>query len=155
MRCQTLSGAFSCMKKTFTDQFFAFIVFSASSGWVSHFDSSFTSLPFSPSLTELQPFFSLSSHPPFFTEDGNPIKLYEKIIACKVRYPPYFEPAAKDLLKSLLTADLTKRFGNLHRGSKDIFGHLWFAEVDWDRLYRREIPAPYLPTVTADGDASQ
>ena len=61
----------------------------------------------------------------------------------------------RDLLKSLLTADLTKRFGNLHRGSKDIFGHMWFAEVDWDRLYRREIPAPSLPTVTADGDASQ
>ncbi|CAO1631856.1 unnamed protein product [Parajaminaea phylloscopi] len=97
----------------------------------------------------------LAGHPPFFTEDGNPIKLYEKIIACKVRYPPYFEPAAKDLLKNLLTADLTKRFGNLHRGSKDIFGHLWFAEVDWDRLYRREIPAPYLPTVATDGDASQ
>ncbi|PWN48200.1 kinase-like protein, partial [Violaceomyces palustris] len=34
----------------------------------------------------------LAGHPPFFTEDGNPIKLYEKIIACKVRYPPYFEP---------------------------------------------------------------
>lgn len=97
----------------------------------------------------------LAGHPPFFTEDGNPIKLYEKIIACKVRYPPYFETGVKDLLKNLLTADLSKRFGNLHRGSKDIFGHLWFAEVDWDRLYRREIPAPYLPTVTTDGDSSQ
>jgi len=97
----------------------------------------------------------LAGHPPFYTEDGNPIKLYEKIIACKVRYPSYFEVGVKDLLKSLLTADLTKRFGNLHQGSKDIFGHLWFAEVDWDRLFRREIPAPYLPTVAADGDASQ
>lgn len=36
-----------------------------------------------------------ASHPPFFTEDGNPIKLYEKIIACKVRYPPYFETGVK------------------------------------------------------------
>ncbi|SPO40932.1 probable protein kinase A, catalytic subunit [Pseudozyma flocculosa] len=98
---------------------------------------------------------SVDWHPPFFTEDGNPIKLYEKIIACKVRYPPYFEAGVKDLLKSLLTADLSKRFGNLHRGSKDIFEHLWFAEVDWDRLYRRDIPAPYLPTVTVDGDSSQ
>jgi protein kinase A len=68
---------------------------------------------------------------------------------------PWLTSPRRDLLKSLLTADLTKRFGNLHRGSKDIFGHMWFAEVDWDRLYRREIPAPYLPTVTADGDASQ
>jgi protein kinase A len=37
----------------------------------------------------------LAGHPPFYTEDGNPIKLYEKIVACKVRYPPYFEPGVK------------------------------------------------------------
>lgn len=97
---------------------------------------------------------SIVRHPPFFTEDGNPIKLYEKIIACKVRYPPYFEPLAKDLLKRLLTADLTKRIGNLLDGSKDIFGHLWFAEVDWDRLYRKEIPAPYIPPLSTNEDSS-
>lgn len=97
----------------------------------------------------------LAGHPPFFTEDGNPMKLYEKITACKVRYPPYFEPSAKDLLKNILTADLTKRYGNLHRGSKDIFGHAWFQEVNWDTLYNRRVPAPYIPTVKCDGDDSQ
>ncbi|RXK39287.1 AGC/PKA protein kinase [Tremella mesenterica] len=97
----------------------------------------------------------LAGYPPFFTEDGNPMKLYEKIIAGKVRYPSYFDALAKELLKNLLIGDLTKRFGNLRAGSSDIFAHPWFAEVDWDKLYRREIPAPYVPKIDGDGDASQ
>ncbi|ORY90109.1 kinase-like domain-containing protein [Leucosporidium creatinivorum] len=96
----------------------------------------------------------LAGYPPFFTEDSNPMRLYEKIIAGKVRYPAYFAPEAKDLLKSLLTPDITKRFGNLANGSRDIFGHVWFQEVDWERLYRKEIPAPYVPKVEGDWDAS-
>lgn len=82
------------------------------------------------------------------------MRLYEKIIAGKIRYPAYFTPEAKDLLKSLLTNDITKRFGNLANGSRDIFGHVWFQEVDWERLYRKEIPAPYVPKVDGDWDAS-
>ncbi|TXT08999.1 hypothetical protein VHUM_02473 [Vanrija humicola] len=97
----------------------------------------------------------LAGYPPFFTEDGNPMKLYEKIIAGKVRYPTYFDNSAKELLKNLLVGDLTKRYGNLRNGSADIFGHAWFAEVDWDKLYRREIPAPYVPKIDGEGDASQ
>ncbi|KAG7562014.1 hypothetical protein FFLO_02569 [Filobasidium floriforme] len=97
----------------------------------------------------------LAGYPPFFTEDGNPMKLYEKVSCGKVRYPTYFDGLARDLLKNLLTGDLTKRFGNLRGGSADIFSHGWYAEVDWDKLYRREIPAPYVPKIEGDGDASQ
>ncbi|ORY32837.1 kinase-like domain-containing protein [Naematelia encephala] len=97
----------------------------------------------------------LAGYPPFFTEDGNPMKLYEKIIAGKVRYPTYFDVLAKELLRNLLVGDLTKRYGNLRAGSSDIFAHGWFAEVDWDKLYRREIPAPYVPKIEGEGDASQ
>lgn len=87
----------------------------------------------------------VAGYPPFFSEgisafwtvpdrrllisvrnpDPNPMKLYEKIIIGKVRYPPYFTIEVKDLLKHLLTSDLTKRYGNLKDGSGDIFGHLW------------------------------
>lgn len=97
----------------------------------------------------------LAGYPPFYTEDGNPIKLYEKILAGNVQYPSFFETGAKDLLHSLLTADLSKRYGNLLHGSRDIFSHMWFAEIDWDCLYRKEIPAPYIPNISVDGDASQ
>ncbi|TIA81866.1 hypothetical protein E3P92_02088 [Wallemia ichthyophaga] len=97
----------------------------------------------------------LAGYPPFYTEDSNPMKLYEKIIANKPKFPSYFDPVAKDLLKNLLMADLTKRFGNLQHGSRDVFTHEWFKEVDWNRLYNRAIPAPYVPKIAGDGDSSQ
>jgi protein kinase A len=28
------------------------------------------------------------------------------------------------------------------------------SEVDWERLYKKEIPAPYVPRVDGEGDAS-
>ncbi|KAF9191451.1 hypothetical protein BGZ51_007307 [Haplosporangium sp. Z 767] len=90
--------------------------------------------------------------PPFFDEDH--IKLYGKIMAGKVRYPPHFSPALKDLLKRLLTADLTKRYGNLRGGASDIKNHPWFGGVNWDQVYSRQIEAPYRPTVLSEGDAS-
>lgn len=90
--------------------------------------------------------------PPFFDEDH--IKLYGKIMAGKVRYPSHFSQPLKDLLKRLLTADLTKRYGNLKGGAADIKNHAWFEGVNWDLVYSRQIEAPYRPTVLGEGDAS-
>lgn len=39
----------------------------------------------------------LAGYPPFFDEDH--VKLYEKILAGKVRFPAHFDPNAKDLVK--------------------------------------------------------
>ncbi|KAH7043006.1 camp-dependent protein kinase 5 [Linnemannia elongata] len=90
--------------------------------------------------------------PPFFDEDH--IKLYGKIMAGKVRYPSHFQPALKDILKRLLTSDLTKRYGNLRGGATDIKNHAWFEGVNWDQVYSRQIEAPYRPTIMGEGDAS-
>ena len=94
----------------------------------------------------------LAGYPPFQDEDH--FKLYEKILAGKVNFPSHFDPAAKDLLKRLLTPDITKRYGNLKNGAQDIKHHKWFAGVDWRKLARCQIPAPYVPITKGDGDAS-
>lgn len=91
-----------------------------------------------------------------FWDGGSPMKIYENILKGKVKYPPYIHPDAQDLLQKLITADLTKRLGNLHAGSRDVMNHPWFAEVTWDRLLKKDIDAPYVPPVRAGvGDASQ
>lgn len=90
--------------------------------------------------------------PPFFDEDH--IKLYGKIMAGKVRYPSHFSAGLKDLLKRLLTADLTKRYGNLRGGAADIKNHTWFEGINWDMVYSRQIEAPYRPTILGEGDTS-
>jgi len=96
----------------------------------------------------------LAGYPPFY--DPNPMKLYENITAGRLKFPSYFESQVKDLLSRLLTSDLSKRYGNLKNGSADVFLHTWFAEVNWERLERREIDAPYIPPIKpGGGDASQ
>ncbi|ODH46091.1 AGC/PKA protein kinase [Paracoccidioides brasiliensis] len=91
-----------------------------------------------------------------FWDGGSPMKIYENIIKCRVKYPSYMHPDAQDLLSQLITPDLTVRLGNLHGGSKDVKDHPWFAEVTWDRLARKDIDAPYIPPVKGgQGDASQ
>jgi serine/threonine protein kinase len=94
----------------------------------------------------------LAGHPPFFDEDH--FKLYEKILQCKLRFPPHFDPNAKDLVKNLLTADLSKRFGNLKDGVADIKNHKWFNGMDWQKLKNCELPAPYIPKVAHEGDTT-
>lgn len=42
---------------------------------------------------------------------------------------------AKSLVKHLLVADLTKRYGNLKGGANDIKGHRWFQSMDWEFLF--------------------
>ncbi|KKY35966.1 putative camp-dependent protein kinase catalytic subunit [Diaporthe ampelina] len=97
----------------------------------------------------------LCGYTPFW-DSGSPMKIYENILRGKVKYPAYINPDAQDLLERLITADLTKRLGNLYGGPKDVKQHAWFAEVTWDRLARKDIDAPYTPPVKAGaGDASQ
>ncbi|KAG0000005.1 camp-dependent protein kinase catalytic subunit [Entomortierella chlamydospora] len=94
----------------------------------------------------------LAGYPPFYDDDL--FKMCQKIVDGEMRYPKYFDGLAKDLLKRLLVADLTKRYGNLRDGCFDIRNHGWFEGVDWTMVLRREIAAPFVPDVKWDGDAS-
>ncbi|KAG8898406.1 camp-dependent protein kinase catalytic subunit [Tulasnella sp. 403] len=100
----------------------------------------------------------LAGYPPFYIEPGTNsthVQLYEKIIAGVVHYPQFFDPLAVDIVQNCLTTDLSRRYGNMKYGSKDIFGHPWFAEVGWERIYKKEIPPPFIPRIENDGDSSQ
>lgn len=91
-----------------------------------------------------------------FWDGGSPVKIYENILKGRVKYPPYMHEDAQDLLSRLITADLTKRLGNLHGGAEDVKNHPWFSEVTWDRLAAKDIDPPYAPPVKGgQGDASQ
>ncbi|KAI8994973.1 camp-dependent protein kinase 8 [Pilobolus umbonatus] len=89
---------------------------------------------------------------PFY--DDNQFKLYEKIVSCNPIYPSHFSEEVIDLLRNLLTPDLSSRFGNLKRGHQDIIDHPWFASIDFDKLEKLEIIPPYIPEVKSEGDAS-
>ncbi|KAI8848244.1 kinase-like domain-containing protein [Chytridium lagenaria] len=77
----------------------------------------------------------LAGHPPFFDDD--PFKLYEKILACRPRFPPTLIPTPK--------ISPNEAVRNLKNGAADVRAHGWFKDVEWDKMRRLEVPAPYLP----------
>lgn len=95
----------------------------------------------------------LAGYPPFY--DDHPMGIYEKILANKIAFPSHIDPWAKDLIRRLLTADRSKRLGNLRGGAKDVMNHKWFTGVDWATLERREIGAPIIPHVAAHGELTR
>eukprot|EP00057_Strongylocentrotus_purpuratus_P033507 XP_791654.3 PREDICTED: cAMP-dependent protein kinase catalytic subunit [Strongylocentrotus purpuratus] len=94
-----------------------------------------------------------AGYPPFFADQ--PIQIYEKIVSGKVRFPSHFSADLKDILRSLLQVDLTKRYGNLKAGVADIKLHKWFQSTDWIAIYQQRVDAPFVPRVKGPGDASQ
>lgn len=91
----------------------------------------------------------LAGYPPFF--DDHTLGIYEKILRNEIAFPSHIDLYAKDLIRGLLTADRSKRLGNLKKGGKDVMGHMWFAGVDWGSLERKEIGAPIVPRVASMG----
>ena len=84
-----------------------------------------------------------AGYPPFFADQ--PIQIYEKIVSGRVRFPNHFTVDLKDLLKNLLQVDLTRRYGNLKPGVRDIKEHRWFKDMDFIAIYEKTIPAPFIP----------
>ncbi|CAF1216991.1 unnamed protein product [Adineta steineri] len=84
-----------------------------------------------------------AGYPPFFADQ--PIQIYEKIVSGRVRFPNHFTVDLKDLLKNLLQVDLTRRYGNLKPGVRDIKEHRWFKDMDFISIYEKTITAPFIP----------
>ncbi|GAA5852113.1 hypothetical protein JCM8547_000161 [Rhodosporidiobolus lusitaniae] len=94
----------------------------------------------------------LAGYPPFFAD--NPLEIYERILQGRFGVPAHIDPLAKDLIRRLLTADLSKRLGNLKGGAADVRNHPWFEGVDWAAVERKEIRAPIIPLTSIPGDCS-
>ena len=86
--------------------------------------------------------------------DDDPMMVYQKILKGKIKFLSGFDSNAKSLVKHLLESDLTKRYGNLKGGVKDIKGHRFFKELNWEKLINMELTPPYIPKVKSASDIS-
>ena len=86
--------------------------------------------------------------------DDDPMMIYQKVIKGKIRFPKEMNKDAKSLIKHLLVADTTKRYGCLKNGVKDIVNHSFFDGFNWrDFIFLRMQPQ-YVPNVKSEGDTS-
>ena len=60
----------------------------------------------------------------------------------------------RDLISRLLVKDVTKRLGCMRGGARDVKAHRFFRGLDWGLLARRELPAPWRPTLRGALDTS-
>lgn len=67
--------------------------------------------------------------------DDDPMSIYQKILKGVIRFPKKFDKDARSLVKHLLQADLSKRYGNLKNASLDIKQHRFFDEINWTLMY--------------------
>lgn len=93
-----------------------------------------------------------AGYPPFAAE--NSMKLYDKIVAGKFRYPSHFSKDLRDLVANLIVVDKTARFGGLRGGIADIKQHTWFHGFDWDGVLAKKVKPIYKPTTTGPDDTT-
>ena len=86
--------------------------------------------------------------------DDDPMMIYQKIIKGKIRFPNTIDKNAKSLIKHLLIADTTKRFGCLKNGVKDIVNHRFFNGFDWRSFVFIKMDPPYIPPIKQNDDTS-
>jgi len=93
----------------------------------------------------------LSGYPPFY--DNEPVGIYKKIIAGIIEFPRFFDVKAKDLIRKLLNPEISYRLGVSDDG-ESVKKHKWFRGVDWDEVFGREIPSPWIPVLKNEEDCS-
>lgn len=87
---------------------------------------------------------------PFY--DKNRKLMFYRIINTEPSFPPTFSPEACNCIRGLLRVNEMERLGSGERGAQEIMTSDFFSVIDFDALYRREIPPPFTPEVVNEFD---
>lgn len=91
----------------------------------------------------------VSGSPPFTSQKNEShFELYNRILSGKIYWPRYMQSTLKDLLRSMLQCDPGKRLSEVSA----IKQHVWFENVNWESVPQRQVPAPFIPSITCVGD---
>ncbi|XP_039738223.1 ribosomal protein S6 kinase alpha-2 [Pteropus medius] len=69
------------------------------------------------------------------------------VLKAKLGMPQFLSPEAQSLLRALFKRNPCNRLGAGSDGVEEIKRHPFFATIDWNKLYRKEIKPPFKPAV--------
>lgn len=93
----------------------------------------------------------LTGAPPFSGNTAN--EVYRKILFSNVQVPSFVDSESRDLLLALLDPSPDTRLGSNH-GLQEVMRHRWFKGVDWERVRLKQLPPPFQPHFTFEGDTT-
>jgi len=91
-------------------------------------------------------------HLPFYNQNHE--VLFDLILHEEIRLPSVLGSTAKDLLKNILEKDPKFRLGGGERDGREVMEHYFFFQIDFEKLYNLQIPAPYIPKISGAEDVS-
>ena len=92
---------------------------------------------------------------PFYVHNIDQITLFKRIVFGRHRYPPQsFSAEAQDLISGMLASKSTQRLGCLAHAERDIKDHPFFGDINFGKLSKRMIKAPWVPVLRDPLDAS-
>nr|XP_043886898.1 ribosomal protein S6 kinase alpha-2 isoform X2 [Solea senegalensis] len=69
------------------------------------------------------------------------------ILKAKLGMPQFLSPEVQSLLRALFKRNPANRLGAGPDGIEEIKRHRFFASIDWNKLYKKEVRPPFKPTV--------
>jgi len=88
--------------------------------------------------------------PPFYVENNEEL-MYDKILNDSLYMPDTFSDEAKDIIDKFLDRDPSVRLQDIEA----IKQHPFFSDIDFEKLYAKQIHPPFVPDVQSPEDVSQ
>lgn len=93
---------------------------------------------------------------PFYVPGIDQITLYKRIVKGKFRFPRgRVSESGRHVIDRFLSNDQMHRLGSMAGGIDEIYNDIWFREIDFAALRRKEVQPPWKPRVKNPLDASQ
>ncbi|EMC91585.1 hypothetical protein BAUCODRAFT_27875 [Baudoinia panamericana UAMH 10762] len=89
---------------------------------------------------------------PFRGEDED--EIYDAILADEPLYPIHMPRDSVSILQKLLTREPELRLGSGPTDAQEIMSHAFFRNINWEDIYNKRVPAPFVPTVKNRADTS-
>jgi serine/threonine protein kinase len=89
---------------------------------------------------------------PFRGEDED--EIYDAILADEPLYPIHMPRDSVSILQKLLTREPEQRLGSGPTDAQEIMSHAFFRNVNWEDVYYRRNPPPFMPSIQSATDTS-
>lgn len=92
----------------------------------------------------------LTGLPPFYSKDRD--RLFKNIRGAELKFPSCITPVARDLLIKLFNRNPDRRLGGSRRDAEEVKEHPFFASIDWNEVYNKNLTPPFKPQLKSVTD---